>query len=417
VLSSQDDRAKASRARRRRLRRLVLAALAVAALAAIVVISRHTLMESVTALAHLDWVWFVAAAACEAVSLTAFGLSRRRLLRADGHPATFTSVMAVTYAGNALSMSLPFAGTQVAAVFTYRQFRRHGVGSAVTGWALAVSAILSTSALALVLVAGALLGGASAATAASFALAAVFVVPALAVLLALRYQRVRTTLRGVIARLVQVSQRLFHRPRFDPNTVEDFLDRVASIKLSWPRYAEVFALAVINWVADCACLACAIAATGSQVPWHGLVLAYGAGAAVGSTGVTPGGFGLVEVTLTAALTAVGLSASRALTAVLAYRLINFWLILIGGWITVIVLTHRYRPGPEQASAGDGGRGAGAWASGGDAAAAQAHDGGHDVGDGAAEHTDAAPRRTDPAPRGGDGATGPGSQVDQRDLID
>ncbi|HKB29892.1 MAG TPA: YbhN family protein, partial [Streptosporangiaceae bacterium] len=311
--SSQGGEARASGARRRPpWRRVVLIALAVAVLAVIVIVSRHTLMESVTSLGHLDWVWFVAAVAFEAVSLTAFGLSRRRLLRVDGHQATFGSVMAVTYAGNALSMSLPFAGTQLAAVFTYQQFRRHGVGSAVTGWALAVSAILSSSALALLLVAGALAGGASAATAASFALAALFVLPALAVLLALRYQRVRTALRQIIASAVRVSQRFFNRPRFDPNAVEDFLDRVASIKLPWPRYAEVFTLAVINWVADCGCLACAILATGSRVPWHGLVLAYGAGAAVGSTGVTPGGFGLVEVTLTAALTAVGLSASRAL---------------------------------------------------------------------------------------------------------
>jgi putative heme transporter len=353
VPGSQDGHATAGPARGPRWRRIVLVVLAVAAITTIVVLSRHTLMESVSSLGDLNWVWFVAAVGFEAVSLTAFGLSRRRLLRADGHPATFGSVMAVTYAGNALSMSLPFAGTQLAAVFTYRQFRRHGVGSAVTGWALAVSAILSTSALALVLVAGAIAGGAPAATAAGFALAAVFVVPAAAVLLALRYQRVRTALHQVIAHLIRVSQRLFDRPRhFDPGTVEEFLDRVASIKLSVPRYAEVFALAVINWVADCGCLACAILATGSAVPWHGLVLAYGAGAAVGSTGVTPGGFGIVEFTLTAALTAVGLSASRALTAVLAYRLINFWLILIGGWITVIVLTHRRPPGAaEPATAG------------------------------------------------------------------
>ncbi len=402
--SSHDDPA-ASGARRPRWRRIVLMALAVAVLATIVIISRHTLMQSVNSVGHLDWVWFVAAVAFEAVSLTAFGLSRRRLLRAEGHRATFGSVMAVTYAGNALSMSLPFAGTQLAAVFTYKQFRRHGVGSAVTGWALAVSAILSTSALALVLVAGALAGGASAATAASFALAALFVLPALAVLLALRYQRVRTALRQIIARLIRVSQRFFHRPRFDPNGIEDFLDRVASIKLPWPRYAEVFALAVINWVADCGCLACAILATGSQVPWHRLVLAYGAGAAVGSTGVTPGGFGLVEVTLTAALTAVGLSASRALTAVLTYRLINFWLILIGGWITVIVLTHRYRPGEEELGSGDGGQD------------------GADVGARASTHDGArgarAPRRADGGPRRGDDGDEltQAGKIDKPDLMD
>ena len=116
------------------------------------------------------------------------------------------------------------------------------------------------------------------------------------------------------------------------------LTRLASIKLRWPQYAEVFGLAAVNWLADCACLACAIHATGAPIPWRGLVLAYGAGAAVGSTGVTPGGFGLVEVTLTAALVAAGLTTARALTAVLAYRLINFWLILIGGGMAMILLS-------------------------------------------------------------------------------
>jgi uncharacterized membrane protein YbhN (UPF0104 family) len=77
------------------------------------------------------------------------------------------------------------------------------------------------------------------------------------------------------------------------------------------------------------------------VPWHGLLLAYAAGAAAGSTGLTPGGFGLVEAALTAALVAVGMNSSGALTSVLAYRLVNFWMILIGGWITMIVLT-RFR---------------------------------------------------------------------------
>jgi putative heme transporter len=401
---SSDEQARAGGRRRPPWRRIVLIALAAAVFAAILIIGRHTLMESVSALGHLDWVWFVAAIAFEAVSLTAFGLSRRRLLRVEGHPATFGSVMAVTYAGNALSMSLPFAGTQLAAVFTYKQFRRHGVGSAVTGWALAVSAILSTSALALVLVVGALAGGASAATAAGFAVAAVFVVPALAVLLALRYQRVRRVLVQIIARLVRVSQRLFHRPEFDPHGVEDFLDRVVSIKLAWPRYAEVFALAVINWVADCGCLACAILATGSQVPWRGLVLAYGAGAAVGSTGVTPGGFGIVEVTLTAALTAVGLGASRALTAVLTYRLINFWLILIGGWITVIVLTHRQGPGAATSGA-DGAAGAveGTWASTSDDARGEA---------GARPEDDGAPRAGDD-----DDQLTQAGKMNQTDLID
>ncbi len=337
-LPAPDRAAQVRPARRRRWLRIGVAILAVGAMVWVVVANRHTLGESLGALGDLDFRWFALAILFEAVSLTAFGLSRRRLLRADGHQAGFGSVMAITYAGNALSMAVPFAGAQLAAVFSYQQFRRRGLDPALTGWALGISAIASSSALALILIAGAFAGGAPLVTVAGFAVAAVFALPALTVLLALRYPRARAVANRALASLVPLARRVLRKPGLDPAALDEFLTRLASIKLRWPQYAEVFGLAAVNWLADCACLACAIHATGEPIPWRGLVLAYGAGAAVGSTGVTPGGFGLVELTLTAALVAAGLTTARALTAVLAYRLINFWLILFGGGIAMIVLT-------------------------------------------------------------------------------
>ena len=315
-----------------------MAILAVGAMAWLIVANRHTLAESVSSLGQLDFRWFALAVFCEGVSLTAFGLSRRRLLRAEGHQAGFASVMAITYAGNALSMSVPFAGAQLAAVFSYQQFRRRGLDPALTGWALGISAIASSSALAIILVAGALTGGAPLATLAGFAAAAVFALPAVTVLLALRFPRARAVANKVLAYLIGLAGRVFRKPGIDPAALDEFLTRLASISLRWPRYAEVFGLAALNWLADCACLACAIRASGEPIPWRGLVLAYGAGAAAGSTGVTPGGFGLVELALTAALVAAGLTTGRALTAVLAYRLINFWLILLAGGIAMLFLS-------------------------------------------------------------------------------
>jgi uncharacterized protein (TIRG00374 family) len=282
--------------------------------------------------------------ASEGVSLASFGLSRRQLMRVGGRPTSFSSVMAITYAANALSISVPFAGAELAMVFSYRQFRRHGVDAATTGWMLAVSAIFSTSALALLLVIGALAGSASLASAAGFLGAFVFIVPGAAVLLALRFETVRRLLHRLIAWLVGLSRSVLGVPANGVDGLDQFLDRVASLRLPWPRYAQVFGLAVLNWAADCGALACAIRATGQPVPWHSLLLVYGAGAAVGSTGITPGGFALVELALTAALTAAGLHRSPALAAVLAYRLVNFWLILIAGWILMAVLAHR-RIGP------------------------------------------------------------------------
>jgi putative heme transporter len=343
--------------RRYGLRRVLLAALALAVLVSVIVIERHTLADSLHVLADLNWAWFLLALASEAVSLISFGLSRTLLVRVNGRRTALSSVMVITYAANALSISVPFAGAELAMVFSYRQFRRYGVDAATTGWTLAVSAIFSTSALALLLAIGALAGTGSLASAAGLVGAFVFIVPGAAVLLALRFETVRKTLHQVIAWLVGLSRSIFGVPGQGVNGLDEFLDRVASIRMSWPSYAEVFGLAVLNWAADCGALACAIRATGQPVPWHSLLLVYGAGAAVGSTGITPGGFALVELALTAALTAAGLHRSPALAAVLAYRLVNFWLILIGGWILMAYLAHR-RVIPDQDPSGPGGGGHG-----------------------------------------------------------
>jgi putative heme transporter len=346
-----------ARAGIRRWVRTVIVVLAVAVLITVIVVDRHTLAQSLSAIGGLDLRWFALAIVCECLSLTAFGLSRRRLLRADGHRAAFGSVMAITYAGNAVSMSIPFAGAQLAAVFSYQQFRRRGLDPALTGWALGVSAIASSSALALVLVVGAIAGGAPLATAIGFLGAAVFALPAITVILALRYPRARVIANRVLSWVLHLVRRIFRKPGIDPAALDELLQRLATIRLGWLSYAEVFGLAVVNWLFDCACLACAIRATGQPVPWHGLLLAYGAGAVVGSTGVTPGGFLIVEAALTAALTAAGMSAGPALGAVLAYRLVNFWMILLGGGIALIVLTRmkhiREYPRTEQRPGANG----------------------------------------------------------------
>ena len=200
---------------RRQWARAVLVLVAIGVIVTVVIVDRHALGQSLSALGGLDVRWFLLAIFCELVSLVAFGLSRRRLLRAGGDQARFSSVMAITYAGNALSMSIPFAGAQLAVVFSYQQFRRRGLDPALTGWALGISAIASSSALALILIAGAFAGGAPLVTAAGFAGAAVFALPALTVLLALRYPRARQVANKALASLIPFARRVLRQPGLD----------------------------------------------------------------------------------------------------------------------------------------------------------------------------------------------------------
>jgi uncharacterized protein (TIRG00374 family) len=310
----------------------------------IVVWQRRTLARSLHVLGDANLGWLLLALAVEAGSLTAFGLSRRILLRAGGDRVRLRSVMAVTYASNALSQSVPFAGTELAVVYSYRQFRRRGVDAPTTSWALTVSWICSAGGLALLLVAGAIASGATAASAAGFAGAAVYLLPVAGILLALRFTRVRAGLEAVLAKLAAASKQMFGKPEHGADGLEKFLDEVSRTTLPLRGYGAAFGLGVANWALDCATLATAIAAMGEPVPWGGLLLVYGAGAAVGSTGVTPGGFLLVELAMSAALTATGLPSSKAVAAVLAYRVVNFWLVVLGGWITMLLITHPVRLG-------------------------------------------------------------------------
>lgn len=79
-------------------------------------------------------------------------------------------------------------------------------------------------------------------------------------------------------------------------------------------------------------LACCLAAFGAHLPLVSTVAVYLAGAAVASVSPTPGGLGAMEAALVAGLTAVGASTGPAVAAVLAFRLLTFWLPILPGWL-------------------------------------------------------------------------------------
>ena len=82
--------------RRYQVRRSLLAALAIAVLVSAIVIERRTLARSLRVLTNLDVGWFLLAVAAEAISLTSFGLSRRRLVRGASSAFPPTVSMALT---------------------------------------------------------------------------------------------------------------------------------------------------------------------------------------------------------------------------------------------------------------------------------------------------------------------------------
>jgi uncharacterized protein (TIRG00374 family) len=324
----------------RRTTRVAASAFAVAGLAAAGVAEHAAVAASFAVLGHLQWIWILAAVALESASMAAFAIMLRRLLAAGGASVSVRPMLATAYAANALSVSVPLAGPELATAFTFRRFSRQGADAALAGWSLLAGGVVSSAAAALVVVGGGLASGNILVTevAVPGGLLAVAVLVVLAA--AVRQPRLRGALERPAAWALRQGSRLLRRPADDPRqVVRAWAERLSSLRLSPSGWMTVTGLALANWLADAAVLAVGIRAAGAAVPWHVLLLVYGSGIAAQSLNITPGGLGVAEGTLGVALVAAGMRASQALAAVLLYRFASFWLVAFAGWLVLLRLRH------------------------------------------------------------------------------
>ena len=93
-------------------------------------------------------------------------------------------------------------------------------------------------------------------------------------------------------------------------------------------------------VAHAAAFVAALHAVGAAAPLLLVLAVYVAAVAAAGLIPAPGGAGGLDVTLLAGLSAAGLSSASAVTAVLLFRLLTFWLPTIPGALTLLVLVRR-----------------------------------------------------------------------------
>ncbi|HEV2256486.1 MAG TPA: alpha/beta fold hydrolase [Streptosporangiaceae bacterium] len=317
-----------------------------AALAAVTVAERATVTTSFAVLGHVHSLWIPAAVLLESASMAAFAIMLRRLLAVGGARVGIRPMLATAYAANAVSVSVPLAGPGLATAFTFRRFARQGADAPLAGWSLLAGGVVSSAAAALVLVGGGLASGNILAAAVAVPSGVLTVAVLATAGAAARRPRRGGGLERLAAWTLRQASRLSGRPAGEPGQIiRAWTERLGSLQLSMRGWMTVAALALVNWLADAAVLAVSIQATGATVPWHDLLLVYGSGIAAQSLNITPGGLGVTEATLSAALVGAGLHAGPALAAVLLYRLASFWLVALTGWLVLFWLRRpRTRPG-------------------------------------------------------------------------
>lgn len=317
-----------------------LVGLGLAALAVWALLGRRGELSGASGyLAHIEFPWVALAIVLELASIVAFALVQQELLAAGSVTVSPGWITGVTLAVTAIANSMP-AGPLVSSVFAYRQYRRRGADETMAGWTLVAVFVAASISLALVATAGLAIAGAEGA---SFDLVYV-TIAVLIVAIALGVVFVqRRALEWVLSAALRASSRFLRWPRGDVKALADhIIDRIDTVALTPRRLVRVMAAGITNWLLDCGCLAISFLAVGVGVPWHGLLLAYGAGQLAVNLPITPGGLGVVEGSLTIALVAFGGAEASTVAAVLLYRIISFWGELPVGWAIWAGYTWRSR---------------------------------------------------------------------------
>jgi uncharacterized membrane protein YbhN (UPF0104 family) len=134
----------------------------------------------------------------------------------------------------------------------------------------------------------------------------------------------------VLAVIAVPAGRRLLRARLAP-VLGQVVPRLLAVAQQPRKLAEGIGGALLLTGAYILCLDACIRALGGSIPLASTAVVYLTGAALGSAVPTPGGLGAVEAALSAALTAAGLPGATAVSAVLLFRTLTFWLPVPAGW--------------------------------------------------------------------------------------
>jgi uncharacterized protein (TIRG00374 family) len=134
---------------------------------------------------------------------------------------------------------------------------------------------------------------------------------------------------GVLA--VPAGRRLV-RSRVAP-ALGQVIPRLLDVAQKPAKLTEGIGGALLLTFAYIVCLDVSLRAVGSHASFFPIAVVYLTGNAIGSIVPTPGGLGAVEVALSGGLTTIAhVRGAYALSAVLLFRLITFWLPIPFGWL-------------------------------------------------------------------------------------
>ncbi|HEV2361971.1 MAG TPA: YbhN family protein, partial [Acidimicrobiales bacterium] len=310
----------------RPLRHAFFAFLAILVIYVFVIPTLLNARNSLSVLSHINVVWIIVGVLLEAGSLVAYACLTKTVLPLDGDSPSLWTLLRIDMSTLAVTHVLP-GGVGTSSGLGYRLLTSRGVAGPDAGVAMGTQGIGSAVVLNLLLwvalVISIPLNGLQKGYVAA-ALAGVLLFIFIAALIYLITEGV-----DVAARIIRAVIRPV--PRIDGDKVEAVVRRVGArirdLGSDRKLLRRSFGWAAANWLLDAASLWAFVAAfdRGHFISPVYLFVAYGVGMVLAAIPITPSGLGFTDAAVPAALVGFGLTKNVAYLAVVAWRLVNFWL--------------------------------------------------------------------------------------------
>ena len=283
---------------------------------------------------NIEPYWFAAMIAAQVASWASMWL----LQRLSVGTRSWWPVVTSNLASGALGRVVP-GGAAAAGALQFRMLAQAGVPGSLAGLGIGVASIVLVATLAAlpVLAVPAILLGVAVPTRLWQAMLVGLVIFVALLAVGATLMASDRAVKWVGRTIVRLGTRL--RPKKPPP--EDFPERLRDqrdlVRRAFgARWWEAVAGAAGRWLFDWLTLVTALAAVGQHPRPTLILLAFCAAQLLAQVPITPGGLGVVEAGLTGFLVVIGVPASAAAVATLAYRLVSYWLALPAGGVAYLV---------------------------------------------------------------------------------
>jgi uncharacterized protein (TIRG00374 family) len=296
------------------------------------------LRHDAAGLRHARPAFVAAAIVAQAISLACYALLYRRVLASLGARLRFRLAAEVTLSTFLISHVTPF-GSATGTLLNVSTLEAEGIAAPTTGEAIGLTSLVSTVALI------ALFGTGLVATAGRHVSATYLRIAGIALVLVVLVLAIAFGVGahpGIAERAVRRAAGWARhlRPSIDPEKAAQTSKRLvvlARSALTGRAFLESYGFASADLLFDLLSLDLMFLAFRYQPGFGPLAVAYGAANIASAIPITPGGLGVIEVTLVAITAGFGAPRATAVIAVLGYRVVNYWLPLLPGAVAYLRL--------------------------------------------------------------------------------